>query len=106
MQIVVMIDRSPSDPFMGAMQNLKAGMLAYYAQERQLECKIAYHEHFTWYVVETDEMKGTDLVHRLASRGCADIHVYTEDEISADMINFAHKHLFRVCRCRFTEKTV
>ena len=36
MQIVVMISRDPYDPFMGAMQQLKAAMLAHYALERQL----------------------------------------------------------------------
>jgi len=103
MQIVVMIDRDPYDPFMGAMQQLKAAMLSFYAKERQLECEMFYHEHFTWYVVETDEAKGTDLVNHLALRGCVDIHVHTEDEVSADVIDFSHGNLFRVCRNRFVK---
>lgn len=106
MQIVVMIDNSPYDPFMGAMQQLKAAMLSFYAKERNMECKMAFHEHFTWYVVETDEMNGSNLIHHLANRGCADIHVYTTDPITADLIEFSHKGLFRVCRKRFTEELV
>jgi hypothetical protein len=108
MQIVVTIDRDPYDPFMGAMQQLRASMLAYYAHERGLECKIAYHKHFTWRVVEIEDEahKGMDLIHHLANRGCVDIHVYTTDEITADMIETFHKGLFRVCCGRFTVATI
>ncbi len=96
-----MIDNCPSDPFVGAMQHLRGAMLVYYASEMGLSHDIEFHEHFRWYVVETDERKGTDLVHRLALKGCVDIHVHTIDPVSADLIEFSHPGLFRVCRNRF-----
>ena len=81
-------------------------MLSWYAKEAGLETKKAYHEHFEWYVTETDDQQGEALVDKLARRGCHDIHVYIENETSAWVIQDTYGKLFRVCQCRFTETLV
>lgn len=101
MQIVVTQHNVPYDPFMGAMEQLKAAMLCWYAKEFGIIHEVHYHEHFTWYEVKTDENTGISLINKLALRGCTDIHVHTIDDTSADILEFSHRGLFRICRNEF-----
>lgn len=94
-----MVDNTPLDPLQGATQWLRAAMLDRYARRLGLEPDVYYEGHFTnhWVWVEDKDHRALDLVHELARKGCVDVHVFTTDGVLADMIEFSHHGLFRVC---------
>lgn len=106
MQIVVTQTIIPADSYAGMMELLKTTMLSHYAKELfNLEVERVYNKHFIWHIINTDESRGLSIVDQLALRGCVDIHIYTTNEVSIDIIKKRHGDcLFRICCTTFEEQ--
>lgn len=100
-QIVVTFNDPMYDPFMGTLAYAKAAMVTAYAPEFGAEVTTEYRQSFTYCVAVVPHAGELGFVAKLASRGCADVHVYTADPVTAELIESAHRGLFRVVRHEF-----
>lgn len=102
---LVVLDFRGSDPLKNAIVQLRVAVLTREAAGAGLEVETAYGDSCTKHVVVCTPIQAYDLVKRLDSAGCVDFHLFTKDDVVADLVESSYAGLFRVCRSEYRRTT-